>query len=73
MADETDILLTTASPKDYREICRDWANHLVKMGLTSHYGVFAEKLPVAGWGIYLGKQSRDESLCLCAGLRLNSC
>ena len=54
-----DILLETASVRDYHDALKRWADLLVKMRLAGRYGVYAERIPVGGMGIYLG---RHESL-----------
>lgn len=53
-----DVLLDTANRKEYREVCKTWAELIVKKGLSRDYGVYAAKLKtVPGWwGIYLGRQ-----------------
>ena len=50
-----DILLEVASKTDYHRALRRWADLLVKLSLTSQYGVYAKAQPVAGMGIYLSR------------------
>lgn len=55
------MLLEVVGLKDYKQALNRWADLLVKLGLTDRFGVYAERLPVAGMGIYLGTHDNEKA------------
>ena len=55
-----DVLLDTASVKDYREKMAQWAEVVRSMDLQGSMGVYARRNPTVGMGIYLSKQDSDD-------------
>jgi len=55
-----DVLLDTASVKDYREKMAQWAEVVRSMDLQGSMGVYARRNPTVGMDIYLSKQDSDD-------------